>query len=290
MNDSDSAANDSTPVAPTNADQSSAWNGPEGANWATHSTRRVDDGDLVGPLLAAAAIEPTERVLDVGCGTGELTRLAAREAHRGTALGIDLAAQMIDVAREIAAATGPANAAFEIGDVQVYPFETSTFDVAVSHFGTMFFSDPVAAFTNIASAVARRGRLVFVCPQSMDRCDWYTVPLTALLGRAPDEDVAPSAMFSLADPGTLRRVLAAAGFVHVALTAVEQSLWFGDDVATACEMYLGSGPAQAIVARRPELTEGQARERLESALAPFLTSAGVRLSGNYWLVESSLEP
>jgi len=55
-------------------------------------------------LRRACAIATTERVLDIGCGTGQTTRDAARAASAGSALGIDVSAAMIARARELAAA------------------------------------------------------------------------------------------------------------------------------------------------------------------------------------------
>lgn len=273
-----------------NAEQAAAWNGPEGASWAEHSADRAPDGDLIDLLLGAAAVPPDVRVLDIGCGTGELTRQAARRAGRGLALGVDLSAHMIELARRESEAQGVANAVFEVGDAQTHAFARASFDLALSHFGTMFFADPTAAFRNIARALQPDGRLWFVCPQAMDRCDWYTVPLAALIGRAPDAETAPSAMFSLADAATVQRVLTAAGLHPVGLTPVEQTLWFGADVPTAVDGFLGAGPVRAIVERDPALTADQARARLEAALAPYLTADGVRIPGAYWLVESTPVP
>lgn len=280
-------ATDDGATTSANVVQEAAWNGPEGANWAEHSARRVAGGDLIELLLDAAAIEPTTRVLDIGCGIGELTLQAAQRASRGTSLGIDLSAQMIERARHDADAHGVINAEFVLGDAQVHPFAPNSFDLCLSHFGTMFFADPVAAFRNIACAVRPGGRVVFVCPQSMERCDWYSVPLTPLLRRASLDDVAPSAMFSLADATTVRRLLTAAGLHQIDLTPVEHSLWFGDDVVTAAMAFLGSGPVSAILDLDPSLTTGHAQALLESALTPYLTPDGVRLPGNYWLVDST---
>src|SRR4051794_35392714 len=80
-------------VHPSNAAQSAAWNGDEGAYWAEHADR-FDDAvaDYQRPLLDAAAITPTSRVLDIGCGAGRTALDAARIAVRGSVLGVDLSA------------------------------------------------------------------------------------------------------------------------------------------------------------------------------------------------------
>ncbi len=76
-----------TPIA--NTHQFEAWNGYEGRHWAEHQARYDALNDsLNGPLLDAAALRGTDTVLDIGCGNGHVTRLAARSAHR--AVGIDL--------------------------------------------------------------------------------------------------------------------------------------------------------------------------------------------------------
>src|SRR5919197_2128134 len=114
---------DTVPVNPANAEQLAAWNGDEGAYWATHAEyfdRAIAGHD--GPFQAAAAIQPTDRVLDVGCGAGQTTRDAARAASSGSVLGVDLSSRMLDVARRLTAAEGVTNARFEQADAQVHPF------------------------------------------------------------------------------------------------------------------------------------------------------------------------
>src|SRR5690606_6861180 len=111
------------------------------------------------------ALGPGEAILgrgDVGCGTGQTTRDAARAAGEGAAVGVDLSAAMLEHARRRAAEDGLSNASFLHGDAQVHPFEPASFDLAISRTGTMFFADPVAAFANVARALAPGGRLVMV--------------------------------------------------------------------------------------------------------------------------------
>jgi ubiquinone/menaquinone biosynthesis C-methylase UbiE len=96
-------------------------------------------------LRAAAAIRSGEDVLDVGCGSGQTTRQAARAAAPGRVLGVDVSEPALERARELSAAERLDNVGYEHGDAQVHPLGRGRFDVAISRFGVMFFADPVAA-------------------------------------------------------------------------------------------------------------------------------------------------
>src|ERR1051325_5111796 len=113
-------ASSAAQVDPTNAEQLRAWDGDEGAYWAAHAEHF--DRSVAGyhvALMEAAAIGSHERVLDVGCGTGQVDRDAARVATGGSVLGVDLSTAMLAVARRQAAADGLTNVAFEQADAQV---------------------------------------------------------------------------------------------------------------------------------------------------------------------------
>ncbi len=164
-------------------------------------------------LVAATGIGPADRVLDVGCGAGQSTRDAARDAVSGSALGVDISEPMLERARRRTMEEGLDNVAYELGDAQVHRFAPAQFDTVVSRFGTMFFADPVAAFTNIAGASRPGGRLVMMVWQRLDRNEWATAIRDSLAaGRAAHALPATSPdPFSLADPGTVESILAAAG-------------------------------------------------------------------------------
>src|SRR5215468_3514402 len=154
-------------VDPANAEQARAWDGDEGAYWAQNA-ERFDRAVAAyrERFLAAAGIGRADRVLDIGCGTGQTTRDAARAAADGAALGVDLSGQMIALARRLAARQGIANARFEQADAQIHPFPGHWFDAAISRTGTMFFADPTTAFANIARALRPAGHAGVARPAS----------------------------------------------------------------------------------------------------------------------------
>jgi SAM-dependent methyltransferase len=236
-------------------------------------------------LRAAHDIGAADRVLDIGCGTGQTTREAARLAHDGDAMGIDVDGKMIARAQELADREGVRNVRFEVGDAQVHPFPSGAFDVAISRFGTMFFSDPGVAFGNVARAIRAGGRLVMMVWQAHDRNEW-AVAIDRAIGvrergvaamHGPDP-------FSLGEPATVRRILAAAGFAGTEFRDVDVPVYYGRDVdaalafigrfANVSEALRLSGPraGTALLARLRATLESRASER------------GVWLDSRAWIV------
>jgi SAM-dependent methyltransferase len=220
-------------VAPSNTGQEQAWDGVDGGFWAVHadffenSPARYD-----AALLDAAGITPGARVLDVGCGTGSITRAAARRAAPGLVLGVDLSTAMIDVARVRAAGLG--NVEFARADAQVHPFPDAAFDVVVSRTGASFFGDPPAAFANLARATAPGGRLALLTWQAPDRNEWFAEITTALAGRPlPGPPPGVPGPFALADPDTVVPLLGGAGFADVQVADVREPEVFGTDPVVA---------------------------------------------------------
>jgi SAM-dependent methyltransferase len=104
-------------------------------------------------LRAAYGIRPGDEVVDIGCGTGLTTREAACATAPGRAVGVDVSERMLERARQLTAAERLDNVRYELGDAQVHRFDRAGFDVGIGRFGTMFFSDPAAAFANVAAAL-----------------------------------------------------------------------------------------------------------------------------------------
>ena len=98
-----------------------------------------------------------ERVLDIGCGTGQTARDVALRATDGSVLGVDTGEQALRHARWLTLAAGLRNVDYVCGDAAHHPFPPASFDVAISRFGTMFFANPVSAFSHHPRCPASRG-------------------------------------------------------------------------------------------------------------------------------------
>ena len=236
-------------------------------------------------LRRACAVQPHEHVLDIGCGSGQTTRQAARTARAGSALGVDVSAAAIERARELARIEGLGNVAFERADAQVHPFPQRRFDLALSRVGTMFFDDPVAAFANIGRALRPVGRLVMMVWQARDRNEWDVAIRRSLAGpEGPAPAFTGPDPFSLADPPAVRRILRAAGFTDITFTDVGEPVHYGTDVAAALDWVRGFTCTGEMLTRLDPATAARAIGRLRDTLSAHLTDDGVRFDSRSWLV------
>jgi SAM-dependent methyltransferase len=237
-------------------------------------------------LHPAGGIQPHDHVLDIGCGTGQTTRQAARAAQAGTALGVDISAAAVERARELARAAGLDNITFEHANAQNHRFPQEHFDLAISRFGTMFFDDPGAAFANIRRALRPAGRLVMMVWQAHERNEWDLAIHRSL--RAADGPVIAASEgpdpFSLADPPTVKAILAAAGFSGVTLTDVHEPVYYGPDVTAALDWVRGFTCTNKLLARLDPAAATRALGRLRETLAAHLTDDGVWYDSRAWIV------
>jgi SAM-dependent methyltransferase len=213
-------------VAVANEAELRRWNDER---WTAAWPQRERLTDAVTPyLLDAAGVQSGQQVCDIGCGGGGLTiTLAGLVAPDGEAVGFDLSASLLELARRRAADAGVANVRFVEADVQVSGLEGPPFDLAVSQFGVMFFDEPTAAFARIRGGLVPGGRFVFVSWQGVERNPWHTGPtLRKLLPppRTPEPGKSPVGPFAFGDDEYVRELLEAAGYVDVSSTAHETSV------------------------------------------------------------------
>jgi SAM-dependent methyltransferase len=273
-------------TAAPNAAQERAWDGPEGGVWAGHADLLEGSAARYDPaLLAAAAIDAGSRVLDVGCGTGSVTRAAARRAGDGTALGVDLSSAMIAVARARAAGAGLTNATFVRSDAQVHPFPTAAFDVVLSRTGASFFGDAPAAFANLARATAVGGRLALVSWQRPERNEWVTEIAGALAGRPlPTPPAGAPGPFGLAEPEYADRLLRDAGFVDVRIDDVREPMLLGPDPRAARDVM--ADLLSWLYADRDAAGRDRARAALLAAMEAHDGPDGVAFGSAAWLIRA----
>ena len=273
-----------------NTEQAAAWNGDDGRDWIDHedaynaSVRRHTQ-----LLFEAVSIGSTHHVLDIGCGCGETTRIAARMADHGRALGVDLSAPMVARATERTAAEGLLNVQFEVGDAQVHPFASKTFDLALSRFGAMFFADPLVAFRNIRGALAPGGAMALLAWQGLERNPWMLTIRDALaVGRTlPGPPPGAPGPFGLADVERTREILSAAGFEQVNFADTREPVNLGGTAEAAFRFIGQQGISRGLLQGLDDAERAQALDALHRTLARHETEKGVLLESGAWLITAT---
>lgn len=280
-------------MAFANTDQAEFWS-CMAPIWAEMDRRLEKTAEAPGRMaMDRLGPQPGHRLLDLGCGTGPTTvELATRVSPGGSVVGVDIAEEMLVRARRRAAEQAVDNIGFVHGDVQVGDIGTEEYDGAFSRFGVMFYSDPVAAFSNVRRALRRGGRLSFVCWQGAPANEWMLVPAMAVMsatGTAPPTP-APGepGPFSLCDADRVRAIVGEAGFTQIdvmphsdTVTAPEEEI--PDFAAAALRM----GAAREALKDADDTTPQSAYEAVVDALRAKVVGDEVRLRRGVLLVTAT---
>jgi len=272
-----------------NADQIAFWNGVAGQHWTVRqSVQDVVLAPVTERLIASAAAQAGQRILDIGCGCGAITiELARQVGSSGSVLGIDISVPMLQRARELTPRDLPAD--YVLADATVYPFDPASFDLLVSRFGVMFFADPVLSFRNLRNALRPKGRLAFACWREPRENGWMMTPLMAVYKHVPKlpqlgpEDPGP---FAFADETRVKRILGEAGFTDIGMEACPLSfdVAAGRGLEAAVQGALEIGPASRALEGHPSEVVAAAVQSIRDALTPFVSGRSVLLPGAIWIV------
>ncbi|MEV0239770.1 class I SAM-dependent methyltransferase [Streptomyces sp. NPDC050674] len=266
-------------------EQAARWNGPAGHAWVDLQGLLNDMFRPLEELLVdAVATEHPARVLDVGCGTGGITRAVARRT--GHCVGVDISGPMIEEARARAEQEGVA-ASFIQADAQEYAFEPAAFDAVVSRFGVMFFSDSVRAFTHIRSAVKDGAGLRCLVWRGAEENPFMTTAeraaapfLPELPARQPDQP----GQFAFADPDRVHRILSDSGWSGIDIQPVDAVCTLPErDLVT---YFTRLGPLGTVLPGTDARTRAEIVEVVRPAFDPFVEGTEVRYTAACWMVSA----
>lgn len=270
------------------SDQTNRWKGATGTVWVQLQGLLDAQYRPVEQILSAAVGPVGDRsVLDVGCGTGGTTvAVATTVGPHGRCVGVDVSETMVAAARERAARAG-SPASFVVADAQEHPFEPGGFDVVMSRFGVMFFTDAVRAFTNLRRAVRPGGDLRCIVWRAMEENPFMTVAERAaapvLAGIPAREDV--PGQFYLADPARVRHILAESGWSGVAVDPLDVECVMPE--AELVRYFSTMGPVGRALPNADDATVEKVVEVVRPAFDPFVDGDTVRFTAALHMITAT---
>jgi ubiquinone/menaquinone biosynthesis C-methylase UbiE len=236
---------------------------------------------LTGELLAALHLQPGQRVLELGAGTGDLAvRLAQAVGPTGRVLATDVADGMVELLRHTTAGLDNVDVArLDALDIDA---PDGSFDAVVFRMGLMFIAEPGRALAQCRRVLKPGGRLVVAVWAGPDRNPWLasvgmSVMMHGLWTGGPP--TAPGAVFSLADPAALERLVQDSGFAEVTVEEVATPARFSS-TAEHFEVVGGlAGPLSGALARADEATLAAIATSAAQALERFRVGDGLVVPG-----------
>jgi SAM-dependent methyltransferase len=212
----------------------------------------------------------------------------------GQAVGVDAAARFVEASIAEAAANAVGNAAFVCADVEsALPFE-EPFDRAFSRFGTMFFSNPVAALRNVRAVLVPGAELTMVVWRRREDNEWVfrAQQIVERFVTKPEEYDDPTCgpgPFSMSGADSTSDILLAAGYTDVELARCDLPITIGRDVDEAIELVTALGPAGEILrlaGARAEHLHADIHAALREGLGEYAGPSGVKAPSSTWIVSA----
>jgi ubiquinone/menaquinone biosynthesis C-methylase UbiE len=235
-------------------------------------------------LLALAALQGGERVLDVACGTGLVSfRAAASVGPEGAVVGTDISENMVECARAMAAQPHLRHTTFARMDAEDLRLPDGTFDVALCALGLMYVPHPVRALQEISRVLKPGGRAVAVVWGQRDRCGWAEIfPIVEMRVHS---EVCPL-FFQLGAKDILAQTFQVAGFKDIVSERLSTVLHY-TSATDACGAAFAGGPVALAYSRFDARTRQAAHAEYLAAIAAYGTGGGYAIPGEFVVVRGS---
>lgn len=243
----------------------------------------------IQPLLQAAEISPGDRVVDLACGTGMVTRaLLEQVGSSGTVIGIDLNPMMLEVAKELTSSEAAVDIEWRQGDAASLPLEDGRADAIVCQQGFQFFADKSAALAEMARTLSDDGRLAFSVLREIERNPFQWAIADALQAHVGERAAAViHTPFAMHEPEAIRGLVADAGFedVHLRLETTVVRHPSLDDLVPG---YINATPVADQVASLEAETQAKIVSHVESGLTGYVDDDGLAAPLSFYVVSAHI--
>ena len=229
-------------------------------------------------------------VLDVGCGWGDMSlQIAEMVGPTGRGVGIDCVDAFLDEGRKDAAAKALKNVTFSRGDAEV-ALPENEFDYVVARFGTMFFTNPVAALRRMRLALKPGGQMThIVWRRREDNPAWQeakNITLRHLPAPGEDADTCGPGPFSMGNQEMVDLMMRNAGFEDVAFTRVDEKILVGTSPEECIAFALAVGPGGEVFREAGDKLAEAKRTEIERDMRAYFESQEADKDG-IWAATSS---
>ena len=195
-------------------------------------------------LARVAQPQPGERVLDIACGTGIVSRtLAPLVSVDGAVTGLDITPPMLAVARSIPQPDGTAPITWVEGSALSLPFEDHSFEIVTCQQAIQFFPDRLLALREMRRVLVSGGRAVIGVNQGFENNSAYSAFNDVLMRHSGIPLLA--APFQFGDPRALGMLFETEGFRDVTVHQVKVSVRFPNERSFVSATLFASGAAVA---------------------------------------------
>jgi ubiquinone/menaquinone biosynthesis C-methylase UbiE len=239
-----------------------------------------------------------DRVLDVGCGFGDTAiKLANLVGSTGRVVGIDCCDAFLDFARTDAAEKNLTNVSFQRGDAEI-ALPINEYDFVFARFGTMFFTNPVAAMRNMRRALRPGGRMVHIVWRTREDNPWLSMAKDVVQRFLPPPGEGAQTCgpgpFSMSNEQMVRGMMRSAGYDEIEFHRVDAPVLIGNNVEDAIAFQLALGPAGEVFREAGEEAERK-RDRIETALAgaigqQTISAEGIIMDSSSWVISAVNPP
>ncbi len=235
-------------------------------------------GPWAADLVALGAPQPGERVLDVACGTGVVTRLVVPHVGAGgMVVGLDINAGRLAVARSLSSVSGIA-IEWREGDVGALPFPDANFDLVTCQQGFQFFPDRLVALREMFRVLVSGGRLAFSVWRSIDHQPGALAMAKALQRHVSAEAAAfRHTPFALSEAEAIEAPMKEAGFREVAVRPTVKTVRFPSAEAFTMRYISGVAPLARMVSEVNDAARSALLKDVSAALQSYVDADGLAI-------------